>query len=212
LSSRFAAIAPHRKQIAPERVAEGRRLYEQTVTPVRDIATMLGVCCTTLQNRINEWGWKRRDYHSNLMRALRADEVAVESVRAPAPDQPMQSIPAEPVAPADRAAIADRMARSVEQHLDAVERVLKVLGPTSKTEATRAARTLAHTARMLREIAAITQPNTMTPPDETDDDPVPRDIDEFREALARRIEAFIAGQRAIEDGGVPDDRGDAEVA
>ncbi len=188
-------MAPRPKQFAPELVAEGQRLYQQTVTPVRDIAAMFGISCTTLQNRIDEWGWKRRDYHSNLMRALRADEVAAASVRASAAAPPAAiALPA----PADRAATAARIARVVERQMDAVERVLDVLGPANQIEAERTARTLASTARMLREIAAIIQPEQGAAPDEADDDPIPRDIDEFRRELARRINALIDARRDSE--------------
>jgi hypothetical protein len=31
-------MAPRKMEIAPEFIVEGRRLYEQTVTPVREIA------------------------------------------------------------------------------------------------------------------------------------------------------------------------------
>ncbi len=78
-------MAPRKMEMAPALVAEGRRLYEHTVMPVRDIALKLGISNTTLQNRIDEWGWKRRDYHSELMRKLRAAEVAASEARAPAP-------------------------------------------------------------------------------------------------------------------------------
>ena len=50
----------HRKEIAPALVAEGRRLYEQTMVPVREIAALCGVSPTTLQDRIVAWGWQRR--------------------------------------------------------------------------------------------------------------------------------------------------------
>ena len=52
----------HRKEIAPALVAEGRRLYEQTMVPVREIAALCGVSPTTLQDRIVAWGWQRRRY------------------------------------------------------------------------------------------------------------------------------------------------------
>jgi hypothetical protein len=51
----------------------------------------------------------------------------------------------------------------------------------------------------------------VTPDDETDDDPVPRDIDEFRETLARRIEAFLAARSGGEDG-ADVDAGDGPAA
>ena len=53
-------MPPHCKKIAPELVAEGRRLYEQTRVPVPEIAALLGVSGATLQVRITEWGWRPR--------------------------------------------------------------------------------------------------------------------------------------------------------
>lgn len=207
-------MAPRKIEIAPRLVAEGKRLYEQTVTPVRTIADKMGISCTTLQARVDEWGWKRRDYHSNLMRALRAAEVAAENVRASDSVPAAQNTPSISAGqpPADRVAIAARMQQVVERQMDAVERVLAILGPANQIEAERTARTLASTARTLRDIAAFNQPDEMTAPDAADDDPVPRDIDAFRDALARRIEAFVAARRAADDGGVPDDGSEPELA
>jgi hypothetical protein len=205
-------MAPRRREFAPDLVAEARRLYEQTLTPVLDIAAMMGISGTTLNHRINDWGWKRRDYQSNLMRALRADEVAAESVRPPASGPPAETEVPEPTAPADRVAVAARIQTAVERTIDGVERVLRVLGPANQIEAERTARTLANTARTLREIAAFNQSQEMTPPHEADHDPVPQDIDEFREALAKRIEAFVASRRAADGGGVPDDRSGGTLA
>jgi hypothetical protein len=56
----IAPMPPHCKKIAPELVAEGRRLYEQTRVPVPEIAALLGVSGATLQVRITEWGWRPR--------------------------------------------------------------------------------------------------------------------------------------------------------
>jgi hypothetical protein len=53
-------MGARRIEIAPELVAEGKRLYEQTLTPIADIAAMMGVCRETLNNRSCEWGWKHR--------------------------------------------------------------------------------------------------------------------------------------------------------
>jgi putative membrane protein len=43
-------MAGRRKDIAPERVAECRRLYENTLTPVRAIAVMMGISRNTVDN------------------------------------------------------------------------------------------------------------------------------------------------------------------
>ena len=53
-------MATPKIQIAPERIADGKRLYELTLTPVPDIAAMMGVSRKTLERRIHEWGWTLR--------------------------------------------------------------------------------------------------------------------------------------------------------
>jgi hypothetical protein len=72
-------------------------------------------------------------------------------------------------------------------------------------------RTLAAVARTLREIAAITKPQEMlqemAPLDDAADDPMPRDIDEFRRELTRRVEKIIdaetgAGERPAKPDGL----------
>ncbi|MGE0564711.1 MAG: hypothetical protein AB7O50_09380 [Pseudolabrys sp.] len=99
---------------------------------------------------------------------------------------------------------AARVQAMVERELDAVERVLAVLSPDDAGDAERSARTLASLARTLRELSAMSgaQPTAETASD--DDDAIPRDLDEFRRALARRIEAFV-GERP--DSGFSDDAG-----
>lgn len=181
----------HRKEIAPALIAEGRRLYEQTLVPVREIAALCGVSPTTLQDRIVAWGWQRRRYDT------RSVDLAIAR-RGPAkPDAAQGAAPSAlpPALPQDRAAVAARVQAVVERELTAVERVLEVLGPSDRDEAERTARTLASLARTLREVALINQTEEAVAPDDADDDPVPRDIDEFRRQLAQRIRKFIDARR-----------------
>jgi len=103
---------------------------------------------------------------------------------------------------ADRyTALTRRILDVVEREMDAVEDVLKQLGPADKAEAERSARTLASLARTMHEIAALARPEDITPPDDPDDNPVPRDIDALRDELARRIEALVAAEREREGAG-----------
>jgi len=118
--------------------------------------------------------------------------------------------------PADAADIAGNIARLeqlVEQEIAAEEAVRAGLDalPRTRTEAEKTARTLAnltHTLNVLQRMRAglpvETQPGlpAATGPDDHDD--MPRDIDEFRHALARRIEAWAEGR--IDRG---DDAGDS---
>jgi len=83
-------MSGRRIEIAPELVAEGRQLYENTLTPTRDIATKMGLSRNTLDNRIAEWKWQRRQYTSGEHAAdAPATAIAVEA-----------STPALPVAQA----------------------------------------------------------------------------------------------------------------
>jgi hypothetical protein len=205
-------MAPSRKQIAPELVAEGRRLYEQTLTPVPDIAAMMGISRTTFNDRAREWGWTKRHAHDgavDLARAVRGAAVAALTSNAVTvcEAQPADAARSEALPPARRVAVAARIQSVVEREMDAVERVLDKLGPADQAEAERTARTLASLARTLREIAALTRPDEVMPPDDADDDPIPRDIDEFRRELARRIHAIIDARRSGEGG-----RGDEAAA
>jgi hypothetical protein len=102
---------------------------------------------------------------------------------------------------ADIAAGIARLARLVEQELAAEEAVRAELGalPRSRTEAEKTARTLAnltHTLHLLQRMRAGLPAETG--PDDHDD--MPRDNDEFRHALARRIEAWAASRIGRGDG------------
>ena len=126
--------------------------------------------------------------------AVRGAAAAVATAEIPPPDAAI----AAPALAQQRAALAVRIQNVVEREMAVVARVVNLLGPADEAEAERTVRTLAGITRTLREIAALNQPDEMTPPNETDNDPIPRDIDEFRNELARRINALI------------DDRGDEE--
>jgi hypothetical protein len=99
-----------------------------------------------------------------------------------------------------RAALAARIQHIAEREMDAVERVLDVLGPSDQAEADRCARTLAGIARTLREITALNTPDHVKPANDTDDDTVPVDLDALRCELARRIKGLIDAERAAGDG------------
>jgi hypothetical protein len=189
---------PTRMNIAPELVAEGKRLYERTLTPMRDIAAMMGISRRTLEKRARQWNWRPRKIASRpieLLHALRGAAVAVSTD----PALPAE-VTGEPVSAQRRIAIAERIQGVVERHLAAVERVLDVLGPSDQAEAERNSRTLAGLARTLREVAALNQPE-QAPPDEAEDDSIPSDIDEFRRELARRINALIDARQRDANGG-----------
>ena len=185
-------MVPPKVEIPSELKAEGRRLYEQTGTPTHEIAAMMGISRATLTNRIREWGWKRERHPSralDLVKAVRGATVAAVT----APDAARQALP--PVTPERRAAIAERIVDIVEDQMDAVKRVLATVQPKDQTEAEHSARMIASITQILRETVAIFPTDKTTPSHAADPNAIPRDIDEFREALARRIEAFVAARR-----------------
>ena len=186
-------MAAHKIPIAPELIAEGKRLHETTLTPLSDIAAVMGITRGTLAARIKEWGWKLRRPHSrgvDIFHAIRGAAAAV----AIAETAPASAADLIPVSEQRRAALAISIHKVVECEL--AERAnIAVVKAADQAEAERSARTLASISRTVREIAALNQPVEVTPPDETDDDPVPGDIDEFRFELARCIRGFIEARR-----------------
>jgi hypothetical protein len=128
-------MATAKIQIAPECIADGKRLYELTLTPVPDIAAMMGISRKTLERRVHEWGWTLRS----------APRVATERVLvaiAPTGAVVNAGPPAavrNPVSPEARSALAARIHGIVEQGLDAVERVLNKVGPADEGGAERSA-------------------------------------------------------------------------
>jgi hypothetical protein len=192
-----------RKQFAPELLAEAKRLYEQTLAPVDDIAGMLGLSRSNFYKRVREGGWRGRRAKLGTFQFTRAlSGSAVVAMTAEPAEQPRAELVnnGDPVSPQQRMALALRIQRVVEHEMDAVERILKNIAPSDQIEAEHGARTLASVSRTLREIAALNKPEDETPPDAADDDPIPRDIDEFRRELARRINGLIEARRASESG------------
>lgn len=114
-----------------------------------------------------------------------------------------------PPAPVDPATIPDRLRGALARVLPAIEATLARLthGPQHPRDLEQTARTLGVLMRTLRELTSLlAEQQKLAPaapaPDE-DDDPVPKDIDEFRFELARRINAFIdehPAQQADETG------------
>jgi hypothetical protein len=126
------------------------------------------------------------------------------------PDTP-QEIAADPQSPARpgaavpeddwaerRTAMIERMWRTVEAELGAVERMRAQLGAQAQSpaDAEKTARTVESIMRTLKELDRLrfAQPAAMTAAEQDDIDDLPRDLDEFRRALAARIDAFVASE------------------
>ena len=96
-------------------------------------------------------------------------------------------------------ALAAKFHAAVAAQLEAIERIAKIIKPSNQSEIEPVARASASVARSLRETKALIQPDNEAAADgdDIDDaDPIPRDIDTFRDELARRIRGIIETQRA----------------
>ena len=164
--------------------------------PIRTIAAELKVSPSTVVR------WRDRDAkgedHPPLPRPGQTQQSREMSARA-------------------RTALIQRLWRAARRQVKEIEKRLAArarAGGEASEIGERDARMLAVLVRTLRELAVLDQANTVAadrgdrspaqPSDPDHDDPMPRDIDEFRRELARRIEAFV-GREA--DGTVPGDTG-----
>jgi hypothetical protein len=102
-----------------------------------------------------------------------------------------------------RAALVSRMWRTAERQVEEIEDRLAVAG-IELAERESNARTLAIVAKTLRELSAVDdKPRGKETAKDDDDEAPPRNIDDLRQALAEKLEAFVA--RTVTD--VPDDAG-----
>jgi len=96
-----------------------------------------------------------------------------------------------------RAALVARMWRTAERQVEEIEDRLKAAG-LELAERESNARTLAIVAKTLRELAALDEGKKARAKEAADDDgdgTVPRNIDDLRRSLARKLEAFVAGRQ-----------------
>lgn len=186
-----------RKGIAPERADEIRRLYEETTTPVAAVIAASGLSRMGFYDHARKAGWRRRGAGT-----ARARAPAAASREPPAPAD-------APAAAPDRAALLTRIQASAERELMAVERIVATLAPGEQVKADDCSRILAQLSRIAVELAAVLETDPVNAPDAADDDPVPADIDEFRDTLARRIRAFVESRRSQGADRLPDHAEDA---
>jgi hypothetical protein len=101
----------------------------------------------------------------------------------------------------DRAEVVNRMWRAAEAQVRDIEE--RLLGDAAAPlERERDARVLAVLAKTLRELSALDSAKSKTRElAPADDDAVPRDMDELRRSLARKLEALIAGRKTDTPGG-----------
>lgn len=112
--------------------------------------------------------------------------------------------------PADQppaTSLVERVSDAIERELSKIERIIgnpTRLPRTQRIETESRARVLASLARTLKEVMRLRSEAGGAGDDTTkaaDDDAVPRDLDEFRRELSRRLEGLVASAAAIPDRG-----------
>jgi len=173
-----------RFNFSPEALAHIRYCVEETNEPKRSIALDLGMSTKTLDRLCKREGIRmRRDC---ALRDLPSDmKLQLEAEKAVGAE-------AEAAADAPLAAIAERLENAVEKELAAVERMRATLRPepSSPADAERTARTLERLTETLSKVRRLRLPEAAGKDAAAAYD-MPKDIDEFRHSLARRIEAFV---------------------
>lgn len=197
---------------SPELLAALRYRYEQTDQPMNALAADFGIGVTTLQTLVRKNGWTPR---SQRMRDCPPAVRLLEEAEAPVvafPEQieaqqvtPTSTLPlsrggSETVPPAIPPMIlaaptlspVERIEALVVKELEAEEAVRAALGtrPRPRYDAERCARTLSVLTQTLERVQRL-HPKSGDGK-VGDDDPVPEDIDAFRNELARRIRGFVA--------------------
>jgi len=182
-----------RLRYTPEALAQLRKRLVETHEPKRLIAQDFGICTKTLDRLARRERWPmRRDYaHCDLPSDLKPEFEAENAMRADASG----------AADAPALSIADRLERAIDKELAAVELMRATLGreAASQVDAERTARTLARLTETLSKVRRL-RLSDAAPQDEAAASDLPEDIDGFRHALARRIEAFV---RSWTDRGIP---------
>lgn len=169
------------RHIPPDRIAEGRRRYEQTNEHNDDIAAFLGISPSTFKTRVRQWGWRPRKtrWFKPLVPEAETSAAAQAAYQAILND----SLP-----------VAERIRRNVECQLAVIADIVARLPPGSANvgEVERAARILASLTRTLQEVMRLGEMNGEAAPAENADDRPPADPNEFVRQLVRRIDEVIA--------------------
>ncbi len=207
--------------LTPEAWAQVRYDYEHTDRPIYDICAEYRISDTTLRDRVRRWAWTRRRPPiprrgppaimppvEMTLDALTPTPSAQEPAPGRAQARPAwggeQAEPGTPIVPAsaaeadiDPATIVPRLQGAIARVLPAVEAALTRLtaGPLPPREMEQVARTLGALMRTLRELNTLLRDH---PAHAANDDPVPKDPDEMRFELARRIRAFIENREAAQ--------------
>lgn len=186
-------------------LASARHGYENTDQPMRELARELGIGITTLSTLAEKHGWAKRSQRKRglpptMQLLAEAQALATSShKKPPTPD------PSPPVAAllggGEIASARNDLLIKLEQILAQLI-AAQELAPANGIHSPQGARTLTLLIQAMRALKGMRGPAPAEPGHiDDDDDEIPRDLDEFRHALARRIEALFASETDLAHAG-----------
>ncbi len=195
----------------PERVRVLRQRYEETDQLMTSIAAEFEISVRTLGRMVQVEGWRKR---SEQRHGLPVAVQLLEDAKALSAERCHYREGGNPVIAEAAAKELDPRLRGDNRDASAIDRIeALVVKEIAAAEAARAhvtdkrqlakvsensARTLATLTQTLRTLQQM-RTGKSAETEMTDYDDMPRDIDEFRHALARRIAAFMESRPDDED-------------
>ena len=189
--------------ISPKLVGGGKCLFEGTDAQLQDIAATLKTSFGTQHSRDHESDWERnRQENASGTESPLSAAPAMACQSTPAPQQCAESADDAAATPR-QSGLAERITTLLEDELTRIETAFKQAGVSAEGSFDSRIRALVGVTKTLREVELIRKSEEAVPPNAAESNAA-RDIDEFREALARRIESFAAAQQksdGLSDGG-----------
>lgn len=193
---------------APELLAALRHSVETTSAPLYAIAATHGIPRSTFTRLVRREGWRRPG----------DDPPATASADAATLTPPPSADPPPPPAAPAIGTLAERLERAVAREIATLEASRTAPPERAGTARKSAARSSAasDTERVVRSLERLTDTlakvrRLREPVPSDPDDDLPRDIDEFRRVLARRIEQLVRGGADRDGAGGPAGDGAAEA-
>jgi len=180
-ASTWQANMARRRTYTPELLAYARHRFEQTDDSVADIGLDLGISDGGV------WLLAKREHWKRYVRPPRGLPPGVKLLMETA-----QGVDEDGIAP-----VADTIARLHRAVLDELAAIETRKQSRRSGSSAHIARTLASLTETLQKLQRLQPDAANSGPEDAD---MPTDIDEFRNELARRIEAFVAGRTDADDG------------
>ncbi|QDM16572.1 hypothetical protein FNL55_11345 [Tardiphaga sp. vice352] len=175
-----------------EALADIRRRYVETDETTASIAESYGMNRNTVTATAKRQGWPmRRDRPPRELPAELRGTAPATGTSAAALAAEAAILEAE-AADKDALPLALRLEQAVVRELARVERRTGGGVAMRPSESERVARTLSTLTQTLFKVRALREPGSVSADAQHDD--MPADLDGFRDALARRIEAFVASR------------------